>query len=527
MEIISYNDLRNIVKSGDVISIAALSTGNLPMEVLKSLVEQHDEDGKTDNLTFIVSNDISDFDDGYDLDSFVSRGMVRRVITSLLVASPVTVEAIKKNEIEAYFLPQGVIATSYREQASSSPGMITKIGLSTVVDPRMSGGKANDITRDDIVSLIDINNQEYLHYEFPKIDVALLRGTYADANGNIYMTHESHLGEGFSAASAAKQNGGKVIVQVKEVIEKGSFNPRDVFIPSELVDYVVVNKNPKYHKQVIQAYYDPALSGHHRILHSKEKFLEFGARKIILRRSSQFLKPGHAVSVGYGINNELSNVLREEHADDLVKLNIDTGIFGGMIGSGHHFGMNYNLDARMRHDMTWDFIFNGGLDIAFLSFAEIDSAGNVNVSKFGGRMNGSGGFIDISQTVKTLIFSGTMVVGSESHCENGELIIDSEGHSKKFIDSVQSMDFNADYSRALGQDVYYVTERAVFQLTDEGVELIEIAPGLDLEKDVLSQIDFKPLISKDLKETSSELFNESWGKLAQTIINKGEDLNEL
>ena len=519
MEIISYDDLRNIVKSGDVISIAALSTGNLPMEVLKHLAEQHDEHGDLDNLTFVVANDISDFDDGFDLDSFVSRGMVKRIITSLMVASPVTVEAVKNNEIEAYFLPQGIIAISYRDQAFSSPGTITKIGLYTVVDPRLSGGKVNDASRDDLVSLMKINNEEYLHYDFPKIDIVLLRGTYADEDGNIFMTHESHLGEGFSAASAAKKNNGKVIVQVKEIIAKGSFNPRDVFVPSELVDYVVINKNPKYHKQVIQTYYDPALSGHHRISQSKEKFLEFGARKIILRRSAQFLKRGHAVSIGYGINNELSNVLREEQADHLVKLNIDTGIFGGIIGSRNHFGMNYNLDARMRHDMTWDFIFNGGLDIAFLSFAEIDKAGNVNVSKFGERMNGSGGFIDISQTVKTLIFSGTMVVGSESHCKDNELVIDSEGHSKKFVDTVQSLDFNADYSRELGQDVYYVTERAVFQLTDEGMELIEIAPGLSLEKDVLSQMDFKPKISKDLKVIKSELFQETWGKLAETIEN--------
>src|SRR5699024_7342817 len=166
-----------------------------------------------------------------------------------------------------------------------------------------------------------------LHYDLPKIDITLLRGTYADESGNIFMTHESHLGEGFSAASAARQNGGKVIVQVKEIIKKGDYKPSDVFIPSELVDYVVVNKNPKYHKQVIQTYYDPALSGHHRIVQSKESFLEFGSRKIILRRSAQFLKPGHAVSIGYGINNELSNVLREEQAEELVKLNIDTGIF--------------------------------------------------------------------------------------------------------------------------------------------------------------------------------------------------------
>ena len=519
MEIISYNDLRNIIKRGDVISIAALSAGNLPMEVLKYLAEQYDEDKKTDNLTFVVSNDISDFDDGFDLDSFVSRGMVKRIIASLVIASPVTVEAIKNNKIEAYFLPQGVIATSYREQASSSPGMITKIGLNTVVDPRIFGGKVNDLTREDLVSLIKINNEEYLHYDFPKIDITLLRGTYADESGNIFMTHESHLGEGFSAASAARQNGGKVIVQVKEIIKKGDYKPSDVFIPSELVDYVVVNKNPKYHKQVIQTYYDPALSGHHRIVQSKESFLEFGSRKIILRRSAQFLKPGHAVSIGYGINNELSNVLREEQAEELVKLNIDTGIFGGIIGSRNHFGMNYNLDARMRHEMTWDFIFNGGLDIAYLSFAEIDQSGSVNVSQFGDRMNGSGGFIDISQTVKTLIFSGTMVVGSESHCEDNELIIDREGHSKKFVETVQSLDFNAAYSRELGQSVYYVTERAVFQLTDSGLELIEIAPGLDLQKDVLDQMDFKPAVAENVKLMNRQLFQETWGELSESIKN--------
>ncbi|WP_462421083.1 fatty acid degradation protein FadX [Salinicoccus sp. Marseille-QA3877] len=517
MKIIAYKELKGIVKSGDVIALAALSTGNLPMEVLKHLAEQHDEDGKTDTLTFIVSNDISDFDDGFDLDSFISRGMVKRIIASLIIASPFTIDAIKNNEIEAYFLPQGVIATHYKNHAYSSPGMISKIGLNTIVDPRYSGGKMNDVTEEDLVSLIEINDEEYLHYNFPAIDVTLLRGTYADEKGNIFMTHESHLGEGFSAATAARKNNGIVIVQVKEIIESGKFNPNDVFIPGELVDYVVINENPKYHKQVIQTYYDPALSGHHRIVEPKEGLVPFSARKIILRRSSQFLKEGDGVSVGYGINNELSNVLREEAADHLVRLNIDTGIFGGMIGSGNHFGMNYNLDARMRHDMTWDFIYNGGLDVAFLSFAEIDGSGNVNVSKFGNRMNGNGGFIDLSQTIKTLIFSGTMVVGAKSACENNELYIEEEGFSKKFVDHVKSLDFNAAYSKELGQRVYYVTERAVFQLAEDGLELIEIAPGLDLERDVLLQMDFKPAISKELKVIDEGIFHETWGKLAQSI----------
>lgn len=517
MEIISYNDLKNIVNTGDVISIAALSVGNLPVEILKHLIDEYDETGEPDNLTFIIANDISDYADGIDLDSFVKRSMVKRLITSLLTASPVTINAIKNNEIEAYFLPQGILAIQYRNQSDSFPGMITKIGLNTNVDPRNSGGKVNDITGENLVSLVNIRGKEYLNYNFPDIDVALLRGTYADEKGNVFMNHEAHLGEGYSVAAATRNNGGKVIVQVKEIVQSGSYHSTDVFIPGELVDYVVVNKSPKYHKQVMQTYYDPALSGHYRVSNIQERFVELSSRKIILRRSAQFLSEGDVVSIGFGINNELSNLLIEEQAENLVQTNIDTGVFGGIIGSKNNFGMNYNLDARMRHDMTWDFIYNGGLDIAYLSFAEIDRFGNVNVSRFGNKMSGSGGFIDISQTVKTIIFSGTLVVGSQSTCENNELIIEQEGHSHKFVDDVQNMDFNAAYSRELNQEVFYVTERAVFELVDEGLKVIEIAPGLDLQRDVLENMDFDPVISDELKVMDTNIYQNNWGKLKQSI----------
>lgn len=519
MQIISYNDLKNIVNTGDVISIAALSVGNLPVEILKHLVEEYDETRVPDNITFIIANDISDYTDGYDLDSFVKRGMVKRLITSLLTASPVTINAIKNNEIEAYFYPQGVIATQYRNHSDSSPGVITKIGLNTNVDPRSSGGKVNDITDEDLVSLLEIKGKEYLHYDFPGVDVALLRGTYADEKGNIFMTHEAHLGEGYSAAAATRNNGGKVVVQVKEIVQSGNFRSTDVFIPGELVDYVVVNKNPEYHKQVMQTYYDPALSGDYRVNDIQAQFIELSSRKIILRRSAQFLNEGNVVSIGFGINNELSNLLIEEQVEDLVQVNIDTGVFGGVIGSKKNFGMNYNLDARMRHDMTWDFIYNGGLDIAYLSFAEIDRFGNVNVSSFGNKMSGSGGFIDISQTVKTIIFSGTLVVGSETICENNQLIIEREGESHKFVENVQNVDFNAAYSRELNQQVFYVTERAVFELVDEGLKLIEIAPGLDLQRDILENMDFVPLISDELRMMDEDIYQNNWGKLKQSIKN--------
>lgn len=520
MEVVSLKDMKDIIKKGDVIALAALSVGNLPVNVLKHIVEAHDEYGNIDELTVMVSNDISDYrGDAYDLDSFIRRDMIKRLVVSIIVGSPLTIEAIKKNKIETYFVPQGLLATHYRNDSRKFPNMISKIGLHTNVDPRYTGGKGNAITTQDIVSLLEINNEEYLQYSFPKVDVALLRGTYADTDGNIFMTHESHLGEGYSVALAAHQNGGKVIVQVKEIVEKGSFKPTEVFIPSGLVDYVVVNDNPKYHRQTIQDYYNPALSGEYRVVGSLERPNEMSVRKLILRRSAQFLKEGNIVSIGFGINNELSNLLVEERANKLVQLNIDTGNFGGVIGSRKNFGMNYNLDAKMRHELTWDFIYSGGIDIAYLSFAEVDQFGNVNVSKYGNKLNGFGGFIDISQTVQKIIFSGTQIVGSKSICKDDQLVIEEEGQFKKFVKHVENIDFNAKYARELQQEVYYVTERAVFKLTDDGLELIEIAAGLDLEKDVLASLEFTPSISEHLKVTNKEIYRENWGGLERCIKN--------
>lgn len=424
---------------------------------------------------------------------------------------------MRNNEIEAYYLPQGVIATHYRSKTNASPGIISKIGLHTNVDPRYTGGKVNERTTENLVSLIDINNETYLQYHFPDIDIALLRGTYADMDGNIYMTHEAHLGEGYSLALAAHNNNGKVIVQVKAIVQNGNFNPNDVFIPGKLVDYIVVNTNPKLHRQVMQTQYDPALSGHYQITAMREPYIELGTRKVILRRAAQFLCEGDVISIGFGINNELSNVLLEEHANHLVQPNIDTGVFGGWISSREHFGMNYNLSARMRHDMTWDFIYNNGLDVAYLSFAEVDPMGNVNVSKFGDKMNGCGGFIDISQTVKTIVFSGSMVVGGQLSYTSNNVTVEAQGRTSKFVNKIDSIDFNAAHAMTLGQEVYFVTERAVFELTHKGLKLIEIAPGLDLEVDILENMAFKPIIADNIKVMNSDIYCEQWGGLSQAI----------
>ncbi|MCD8871517.1 acyl CoA:acetate/3-ketoacid CoA transferase [Staphylococcus gallinarum] len=518
MKIIPLSEVTDIIKDDNTIAIAALSSANLPVALLKALVDHYDELQAPKNLTFMLANDISDYRrDGVDLDSFVTRNMIKRLITSIITASPETIRAMKDNEIEAYYIPQGVLTTHYRNHTAASPDYLTRIGLHTNVDPRYRGGKVNQRTTKDLVSLVEVDHRQYLKYNFPNIDIALLRGTYADQDGNIYMTHEAHLGEGYSVALKAHNNGGKVIVQVKAVIENGKFNPRDVFIPGKLVDYIVVNENPKYHRQVMQHYYDPALAGEYRIPEIREPFLPLSIRKVILRRAAQFLKAEDVVSIGFGINNDLSNVLIEENANHLVQLNIDTGVFGGMISSGQNFGMNYNVSAQMRHDQTWDFIYNGGVDVAYLSFAEVDAVGNVNVSKFGDKMNGCGGFIDISQTVKRIVFSGTMVAGGQLDFKDGQIDINKQGHTHKFVQHVGSVDFNAQYAQELGQEVYFVTERGVFELMNNGLKLIEIAPGLDIEKDILAHMDFKPMVAEDIKVTNPAIYHDKWGGLAQVI----------
>lgn len=520
MKHIDESEVKTLVQDGDVIGLAALTVSNLPAEVLQLLLSQYDDTQSPKDLTFILANDISSGGLTVELDDFVERGMIKCVMMSIMTASKKTVNAIKSNAIEAYFLPQGVIATHYRQSNSITPGVFTKIGLHTGVDPLYQGGKANARTTKDIVSRVTLLDETYLHYNFPSVDVAILRGTYADAKGNIYMTHEAHLGESYGVALNAKAHGGKVIVQVKAIVDICQQNPNDVFIPGTLVDYVYISENSRNHQQLIQTYYQPELSGERRVHTYPEPALPFSTRKLILRRAAQLLRHGDTVSIGYGINNELTNLLHEEGVEDAILPIMDTGIFGGFIGSRNHFGMNYNTEARLRHDETWDFIYNGGVSVAYMSFAEVDAQGNVNVSFFGNRMNGCGGFIDISQSVKRLVFCGAFVAGGQLKIENGQLHAHDTSPMHKFVSNVDHIDFNAEYARTLGQEVHVVTDRAVFELRDEGLTLTEIAPGLNLQRDILQHMDFTPNIAEPLSTIDTSIYQEVWGNLSQTLCNQ-------
>lgn len=519
MQEVTQEDFKTLVKEHDVIGIAALTISNLPGDLLQCLVDQYDEMKSPKNLTFILANDITSMGLAPDLNTFVKRKMVSRLIMSIMTLTKdnTTSKAIKENEIEAYFLPQGVIATHYRQTNAIIPGVITKIGLNTYVDPRYQGGQINAVTKTPLVSFLNLDGEDYLHYQLPKLDIALIRGTYADTHGNIYMTHEAYLNESYGLALNAHANHGTVIVQVKAIVDETQVNPSDVFIPGALVDYVYINQNKAHHRQVIQSDYEPSLSGEQKLPEVLDAPLPLSPRKLILRRVAQLLRAGDTISIGYGINNELANVLHEEQVLDDVEPILDIGIFGGFISSGDRFGMNYNFNARMRHEQTWDFIYNGGISVACLSFAEVDQQGNVNVSFFNGRMNGCGGFIDISQSVKRIIFSGSLVAYGQLIVADEQLIVEQEGTTQKFIPKVQNIDFNAAYAKSLNQEVFYVTDRAVFELREAGLTLIEVAPGLDIDKDIIHQMGFKPIIAEDLKVTDHTLYREKWGLLAQSI----------
>lgn len=517
MEQITWQGLKHIVSDGQIIGVAGLSVSNLAAELLLNLLETYDETGSPKDLTFIIANDISSLGLEPDLDDFVERGMISRIIMSIMTASPKTAEAIRNNELEAYFLPQGIIATHYRQTNTLQPGIITKIGLHTHVDPRYQGGRINQRTIKDLVSLVKIQDEIYLYYHLPAVDVAFLRGTYADEDGNIYVTEEAYLTEAYSIALNTKSNHGTIIVQVKSIIKRTKVNPNHVFIPGSLVDYVYVAGASKHHRQLIQTYYDPVYSGEAPMTQPIDLPLPFNTRKTILRRTAQFLTRGDTISIGFGINNELSNLLYEEQAEHLVQPIQDIGIFGGFLGSGKHFGMNADVDFRMRHDQTWDFIYNGGVSIACLSFAEIDQYGNVNVSYFDQKMNGCGGFIDISQSVQRIIFSGQLVARSQLNIVDGHLEVEHQGTAQKFVQKVSNIDFNAAYAKTLHQEVFIVTDRAVFELRDEGLTLIEIAPGLNLEQDVIAQMGFRPLITKDVKTIDPTIYSAQWGLLTQSI----------
>lgn len=440
------------------------------------------------------------------LNRFAHQGMIKKVIGGHWGLAPQLGKMAIAEQIQAYNLPQGVICHLFRDIAAGRPGVISKVGLHTFVDPRYEGGKINRISEDNQVELLKIAGEEYLFYKAFPIDVALLRGTTADLQGNISMEREALPLDVLAIAQAVKNSGGKVFVQVERITQQHQVSPDRIRIPGILVDHVIVAE-PEDHPQTFAEPFNPAYCGEIKSPSLSHKPAPLDARKVIGRRALMALKAGGVINLGIGMPEMVAEVAAEEGLLDSFTLTVEPGGIGGQPASGLSFGAVANASAIIDQPAQFDFYDGGGLDQAFLGLAETCAVGHINVSRFGTKLAGAGGFINITQNTQELFFLGTFTSGEQSILfEQEQVQVIRNGAQKKFCQKVQQITFNGQYACEQGQKVTLITERAVFRLVDDGLCLTEIAPGVDLERDILQQMDFRPLISPDLKLMDARLF---------------------
>ncbi len=471
-----------------------------------ALEERFLETGAPKNLRVLYAAGQGDGKDR-GLNHLGHEGLVSCVIGGHWGLVPKLQKLVFDNKIAAYNLPQGVIAHLLRAQAAGNPRLITKVGLGTFVDPKNDGGKLNSLTTEDIVEEMIIDGERYLAYKPHKVDVAFIRATTADERGNLSVEKEALKLESQAMAMACRNSGGIVIAQVERVAEKSSIPPKEVHIPGILVDYVVVAE-PENHMQTFGSHYNPSYAGKVRVPLASIPPLPMSERKIIARRAAMELMENAVVNLGIGMPEGVSAVAVEEGIMSQMTLTAEPGVIGGMPAGGLDFGAAYNAEAIITQDAQFDFYDGGGLDITFLGLAQTDQQGNLNVSKFGPKLAGAGGFINISQNTPVVIFTGTFTAGGlKVRIDDGKLIIDQEGKVQKFIDHVEHITFSGEQAQKNGQKVLYITERAVFELTQQGMELTEVAPGVDIERDILAHMAFKPIINNP-KEMDGRIFRD-------------------
>jgi propionate CoA-transferase len=507
-KIVTAEEAVDIIRDGDTVVTAGFIGAGFAEGIAIQLEKRFLKTGTPRNLTLVYPAGQGD-GKTKGLNHFAHEGLVGRVICGHTGLTPRLGELIHANKIFGYNIPMGALVQLFRDIAAGKPGNLTHVGLGTFIDPRIDGGKLNELTKskgEDLISLIKISGKDYLFYKAFPINVALLRGTTADPDGNITMEKEALTLDGLSMAMAARNSNGFVMVQVERIAERGTLNARQVKFPGILVDCVVVAR-PEHHWQTFGEPYSPAFSCEIKMPMQTVPAMEMSGRKIVVRRAAFELKPNSIVNLGIGMPEGVSAVANEERMLEYVTLTAESGMIGGLPSAGLNFGAGINIDALIDEPYQFDYYDGGGLDIAFLGAAEVDQEGNVNVSKFGPRFVGPGGFIDISQNSKKVCFVGMFTAGGlKTSVKDGKLQIDQEGREKKFVRQVEQKTFSGRLAAMKKQSVLYITERCVFSLGDEGLELIEIAPGIDLENQILPLMGFKPIMRKAPKLMDPRIF---------------------
>lgn len=508
VSIITAQQAASMVEDGMTVTASGFVASAMPEALTKALEKRFLETSSPKNLTLFYAAAQGNRD-GSGADHFAHEGMTKRVIGGHWNMVPELGKMVLENKIEGYNLPQGTLSQLLRDIAGHRVGTITHVGLNTFADPRIEGGKLNSISTEDLVEVVNILGEEKLLYKAFPIDIGFIRGTYADEHGNVTMEHEVSSLEATSIAQAVKNSGGKVIVQVEKVVENGCLDPKLVKIPGIYVDAVVICEDAKDHEQCVGCEYDGSMAGEFRVPLSSLHYPKMSAKKVIGRRAAMELKKDSVVNLGIGIPEYISMVANEEGIGDYMTLTVEAGPVGGVPQGGAQFGGSVNPEAILDQPYQFDFYDGGGVDYAFLGLAQADKEGNINVSKFGPRIAGCGGFVNITQNAKRVFFCGTFTAGGlEVAFEDGKLIIVKEGKSKKFLEHVEQITFSGAYANKTGQPVLYITERAVFELRKDGVYLTEVAPGIDIQTQVIDQMGFVPKMDGQPKLMDGRIFKD-------------------